>query len=234
MKEKPVRYGNKIYKLCSSIGYCLNFEVYYGKQANDNNPSKLTHDLSVALKLVSCIRNPEHHFIYLDNYFTSYDLLCLSQRPRIEIHRNGEGKSDSTVKRNIERSFQTTSSNLRQRQRWKCNSFQVERLRTCFKLRSHQATPQLSKASEWISNEGTCSTTTHDKEVQRTREALTSQTALYLSIEFDFTRKNGIGGLSITFSAYPSSIRGSSIENFMAKHHLICLFSIFGNPSRVP
>lgn len=34
VKGKPIRYGCKIWSLCDSLGYLLQFETYQAKQAN--------------------------------------------------------------------------------------------------------------------------------------------------------------------------------------------------------
>lgn len=77
MKGKPVRYGYKIFMLCSSDGFCYNFIVYCGKN-NEMIPPQfkdMTHGSRIVLQLIQCIPDPAEHILFFDNYFTSYDLL---------------------------------------------------------------------------------------------------------------------------------------------------------------
>lgn len=79
MKGKPVRFGFKTWCLCSSNGYLYNFMPYAGRDDN------IDHDLglgaSVVVQLLDIVREPSHHAVYFDNFFTSQRLLLeLSKR----------------------------------------------------------------------------------------------------------------------------------------------------------
>jgi DNA excision repair protein ERCC-6 len=71
IKGKPIRFGYKIWMLCSSNGYPYNLQVYSGKDPENSGP--LGH--RVIDKMIQVLDNPSNHEIYFDNFFTSYDLL---------------------------------------------------------------------------------------------------------------------------------------------------------------
>ncbi|XP_051168423.1 piggyBac transposable element-derived protein 3-like [Leptopilina boulardi] len=82
IKGKPVRFGIKLWALCSSNGYLFDFEIYCGKM--DNKSEKLancTLGSRVVINMLQVVfrnvhlRNREDLHIYFDNLFTSPDLL---------------------------------------------------------------------------------------------------------------------------------------------------------------
>ena len=76
MKGKPVKFGYKLWVLCSSDGYPFMFWIYEGK-ASDPNPAdtEMTLGSKIILKMVSILDDPRKYHIYMDNFFNSYDLL---------------------------------------------------------------------------------------------------------------------------------------------------------------
>lgn len=72
IKGKPIRFGFKIWMLCSSSGYPYAMEIYSGKK-NESSGMPLGED--VVMQLLSTIADPGRHEIYFDNFFTSYNLL---------------------------------------------------------------------------------------------------------------------------------------------------------------
>ena len=73
MQGKPVRFGFKIWCICSSDGYLFNFIPYAGK--NDSLDSELGLGGGVVMQLLSVVSNPLQHAIYFDNFFSSHKLM---------------------------------------------------------------------------------------------------------------------------------------------------------------
>ena len=71
LKNKPVRFGYKMWMLCSADGYPYNFEIYCGKEAKRALPLG-TH---VVMNMLQPVATKDEHVVFFDNFFTSYDLL---------------------------------------------------------------------------------------------------------------------------------------------------------------
>ena len=90
MPKKPVKRGFKMWSLsCSCCGYLCNFNIYAGKLTKKR-------DMGLAKKAVLALTEPFegiNHVIYLDNYFTSLDLIVeLRQK---HIYSVGTTRCDS-------------------------------------------------------------------------------------------------------------------------------------------
>ena len=72
IRSKPIRFGYKIWALCSSTGLPYKLEIYQGKVANENGPL----GSRVVNNLLSVCETPANHHVFMDNFFTSYDLLA--------------------------------------------------------------------------------------------------------------------------------------------------------------
>lgn len=72
IRGKPVRFGFKLWCLCSDTGYLFKF-IPYGGKSEKTNPT-VALGTRVVLELLSVVENPEHHRIFFDNFFTSYSL----------------------------------------------------------------------------------------------------------------------------------------------------------------
>ena len=70
---KPVRFGYKVWMLCSHNGYCFNFDIYCGKETTKS--TGLCKSSQVVIDLLSVVDNPHCHRLYFDNLFNSYELL---------------------------------------------------------------------------------------------------------------------------------------------------------------
>ncbi|KAF5281922.1 hypothetical protein FQR65_LT14448 [Abscondita terminalis] len=79
IKNKPVRFGFKIWMLCSANGYPYNMDIYCGKSEQNTIPL----GSRVVTKMLSIISNPSSHVVYFDNFFTSYSLLESLSRKNI-------------------------------------------------------------------------------------------------------------------------------------------------------
>ena len=71
IRNKPVRFGYKMWMLCSADGYPYNFELYCGKDDKRALPLG-TH---VVMNMLRPVKNRDEHVVFFDNFFTSYDLL---------------------------------------------------------------------------------------------------------------------------------------------------------------
>ncbi|KAI4462446.1 transposase is4 [Holotrichia oblita] len=76
IRGKPVRLGYKDWMICSSSGYCYQFDTYCGAKQNRNGTDKnLPLGSKVVLDLLEIVTEPQDHIIFFDNYFTSHGLL---------------------------------------------------------------------------------------------------------------------------------------------------------------
>lgn len=86
IRGKPVRFGFKDWMLCSSSGYCYNFDTYCGVKRNRDKYPALPLGSKVVLSLLESVEQPSDNHVYFDNFFSSYDLLtslkCLLERYR--------------------------------------------------------------------------------------------------------------------------------------------------------
>lgn len=90
MKGKPVRFGFKLWCLCSSDGYLFRFIPYGGASIEK---SDLGLGAVVVLKLMSVIENPSR--LFFDNVFSSYKLFsfCPLEASNI-IRKKNRGSYD--------------------------------------------------------------------------------------------------------------------------------------------
>ncbi|XP_025192062.1 piggyBac transposable element-derived protein 3-like [Melanaphis sacchari] len=75
IKGKPIRFGFKLWCLCSSNGYLYKCIPYGGKTSTYNN--ELGLGANVVLELLSVVQHPSLHRVFFDNFFSSYKLFCL-------------------------------------------------------------------------------------------------------------------------------------------------------------
>jgi len=72
IRGKPIRFGYKLWMLCSSDGYPYQANIYCGKTERPQERSLGEH---VVLSLVDLIPVKSQHELYFDNFFSSYSLL---------------------------------------------------------------------------------------------------------------------------------------------------------------
>lgn len=73
MKGKPVRFGFKIWCLCSSEGYLYQF-IPYGGANPEGQKSQYTLGTQVVLDLLSVLPSPSEYRVFFDNFFSTYTL----------------------------------------------------------------------------------------------------------------------------------------------------------------
>ncbi|XP_050316175.1 piggyBac transposable element-derived protein 3-like [Anthonomus grandis grandis] len=72
IKGKSVRFGFKLWCLCSSNGYLFYSLLYAGAQ--DKKHSELGLDGGVVMSLLSVVEKPQNHQIFFDNFFSTFKL----------------------------------------------------------------------------------------------------------------------------------------------------------------
>lgn len=72
-RNKPVKFGYKLWVLSSSDGYPFHLEVYTGKDVSSSQEYSLGE--RVVRQLLNTVENVSHHALIIDNFFTSYHLL---------------------------------------------------------------------------------------------------------------------------------------------------------------
>ena len=72
IRNKPVRFGYKMWMMCSADGYPYNFSIYCGKDEN----RKLPLGSQVVMDMLQPVVNKDSHVIFFDNFFSSYTLMA--------------------------------------------------------------------------------------------------------------------------------------------------------------
>jgi len=74
IRGKPIRFGFKLWALCSSDGYPYHVDIYRGKDSEAVGPlgERVLSEMVDVLERNSSLNK---HHIYFDNFFTSYRLL---------------------------------------------------------------------------------------------------------------------------------------------------------------
>lgn len=81
IRGKPIRFGYKLWCLCSSHGYEYTAIPYAG--AEDSYDKKLGLGAQTILRLIDNVDYPTRHQLFFDNFFTSYYLMCLLTEKRM-------------------------------------------------------------------------------------------------------------------------------------------------------
>ena len=63
MKGKLIRFGYKIWMMCSSDGYPFSMEIYTGAE-DDKSKSKKPVETRVEESLIECVTQPENHSFF--------------------------------------------------------------------------------------------------------------------------------------------------------------------------
>lgn len=73
IRNKPIRFGYKLWALCGDSGYCFHFSLYCGKETSETVHVPLGS--RVVMNMLSVVDDPRSHVVFFDNFFTSYALL---------------------------------------------------------------------------------------------------------------------------------------------------------------
>ena len=74
IRNKPIRFGYKLWALCGNDGFPYHVQIYTGK-SEDKSPLG-QRVVQTMVDVVKTASKPERHELYCDNFFTSYELLC--------------------------------------------------------------------------------------------------------------------------------------------------------------
>lgn len=106
IKGKPIRFGIKLWALCSANGYLFHCEIYCGKNAKNDLLPKCSLGSRVVLQMLQPLLhqcsprklNAEYH-CYCDNLFCCPDLLV--HLKRIGLRATGTVRSDRIKEINV-------------------------------------------------------------------------------------------------------------------------------------
>ena len=110
MRNKPIKFGIKLWALCTISGYLLDFDIYCGKQSNNSNEKLANCTLgtkvvmSMLHKFLSTVPKDKlkNYHACFDNYFSSPDLLV--HLKKLEV------KATGTVRANRVYEIQTVNN----------------------------------------------------------------------------------------------------------------------------
>lgn len=74
IKNKPHKWGIKIFARAGACGFVHDFEIYVGK-GTVTNPTDLGISGDIVLRLCQSLPHNKNHKLFMDNWFTSYQLL---------------------------------------------------------------------------------------------------------------------------------------------------------------
>ena len=79
IRGKPIRFGYKIWSLCGINGYPYHLKIYQGKERSANATTQQeplgTRVINTMVGIINTNSEVLGHKLYLDNFFTSYDLM---------------------------------------------------------------------------------------------------------------------------------------------------------------
>ncbi|XP_065319094.1 piggyBac transposable element-derived protein 3-like [Gordionus sp. m RMFG-2023] len=84
IKSKPHKWGIKVFALCGSSGYMYDFEIYQGKSTNIIK-SCLGISGDIVLRISEIIPPNINHKLYMDNFFSSYQLYLMLKKRDIMV-----------------------------------------------------------------------------------------------------------------------------------------------------
>ena len=98
IRGKPIRFGFKQWVLtCGVTGYCFQMDLYQGKEKTlPEQTVQQTLGSRVVLSMCDHLENPLDHEVYIDNFFTSYELLVHMRSLGLRV--TGTVRSNRTAK----------------------------------------------------------------------------------------------------------------------------------------
>ena len=100
IRGKPIRFGYKIWMLCSADGYPYQASIYCEK--DESRPANTTLGEHVVLSLIKVVEEPASHEVYFGNFFTSHKLLTTlksqGMRATGTVREGREGGANLTSK----------------------------------------------------------------------------------------------------------------------------------------
>lgn len=111
MPKKPIKWGIKIFCLCSSKGIIYDFETYQGKNTIVGD-ANLGFCSDIVVHLTRTIPDNKNFKLYFDNYFTTINLINILQQKRIwatgTIRGNRIGKAPLASEKELQKSGRGT------------------------------------------------------------------------------------------------------------------------------
>ena len=98
IRGKPIRFGFKERVMCCGVtGYCYQMSLYQGKAKNlTEQDIRQSLGSRVVLSMSELLEDPLNHEIFIDNFFTSYDLLVHTRSLGLRV--TGTVRSNRTTK----------------------------------------------------------------------------------------------------------------------------------------
>ena len=130
IRSKPIRFGYKMWALCSSTGMPYNVQIYQGRaDSNECGPLEPLGTRVVKTLLDVC-DEPVNHHVYMDNFFTSYDLLSDLKTSKFRATgtvrenrlKKSKLKETATMKKTPRGSFDYCSDSVIEAVKWNDNS----------------------------------------------------------------------------------------------------------------
>jgi len=84
VKNKPKKWGYKVFALCDCSGVLLNFEIYTGKEEYDSELPDVGVSGNVVLRLTKVLQRHMNHKVYYDNWFSSVNVLVELEKMGIQ------------------------------------------------------------------------------------------------------------------------------------------------------
>ncbi|XP_029459182.1 piggyBac transposable element-derived protein 3-like [Rhinatrema bivittatum] len=80
IRGKPIRFGYKIWMMCSPDGFPFSMQIYTGakyqpEESGTDKTEKVPLGTRVISDLISVIQEPRNHCLFFDNFFTSHNLM---------------------------------------------------------------------------------------------------------------------------------------------------------------
>ena len=82
IRDKPIRFGYKLWVLASSDGFPFKIDVYSGKSTDDSGTPL---GMRVVKELTSCLVDKSLYNVYMDNFFTSEKLLSEMRKHGLSV-----------------------------------------------------------------------------------------------------------------------------------------------------
>ncbi|XP_042228896.1 piggyBac transposable element-derived protein 3-like [Homarus americanus] len=151
IRNKPVRFGYKMWMMCSADGYPYNFSIYCGK---DKSKKELL-GYQVVMDMLQPVMNKDEHVVFFDNFFTSHalmiDLTSNGFRACGTIRDNRTGKCPLLSKKELEKkergSYDYRSDDSVLCSRWNDNSIVTV-------ASNYYGVSPMQKVNRWVKNEG--------------------------------------------------------------------------------
>lgn len=110
MRGKPIKFGYKLWCMCSSSGYLYSFQPYCGKE-KDNSTEDLL-GTRVIKTLTSAIPSSEYedHELFFDNFFSSHKLMCILKDMKLKatgtVRETRIGKCPLATSKQIQKEYE--------------------------------------------------------------------------------------------------------------------------------